>query len=142
MTEPDASTLFLEVIPRCMRLIRGEMRQIAGAELTIPQYRLLARIAREPAGNQALAEWMGVRPATMCRMVDSLVRRKLVRRERPPRSNDRRKVLIRLTAAGRARSGRIRRLTQRVFAARMAVLPPSARDSLMAGLRVLKTRFT
>src|SRR6185437_3857946 len=80
MTDLDHSKLFLEIIPRTMRMVRTEIRKIAGDEFTTPQYRLLSKITRNVCSNQELADWMGVAAPTMSKMVDKLVERGLVRR--------------------------------------------------------------
>jgi len=142
MTDLDHSKLFLEIIPRTMRMVRTEIRKIAGDEFTTPQYRLLSKITRNVCSNQELADWMGVAAPTMSKMVDKLVERGLVRRsaERDVSDSeiDRRKIAIYPTPRGLARTNEVRGAVQQIFARRIAKLPTSRKRELLAGLNVLK----
>src|SRR5512140_2274127 len=74
-----------EVVPRAMRLLRGEMRHEAGAALSVPQLRALAFLGRTPGASlSAVADFLGVADATASVMVDRLVRRRLVTRSGNP----------------------------------------------------------
>lgn len=141
MSDLETSSLFLEVIPRTMRSIREEIRNIAGSEFTTPQYRLLARIARQPSSNTELAEWMGVSAPTMTNLVDKLVVRGLVTRGSDPKNRDRRQIQIRATQKGTDTSARIRGAVQQVFARRLAELPSARKKDLVAGLKILRELF-
>src|SRR5690348_16166223 len=90
----------LSIIPPVMRFIRTEMRIAAKSELTVPQFRILAKLSISKATNSDLAEWMGVSAPTMTRMVDPLVQRQFVTRETG--SEDRRQINLELTASGQA----------------------------------------
>jgi DNA-binding MarR family transcriptional regulator len=68
-------------------------------DLTLAQYYMLVPLGDARAlPVSRLAEFSGVAPPTATRMIDSLERAALVRRERP--GDDRRTVLISLTQAG------------------------------------------
>jgi DNA-binding MarR family transcriptional regulator len=70
-------------------------------DLTLAQYYMLVPLRTERAlPVSRLAEFAGVAPPTATRMIDSLERAGWVRRERT--HDDRRNVLISLTADGRA----------------------------------------
>src|SRR5439155_24595603 len=70
-----------------------------GAELSAHQASILDHLDEvEPLSTTALAEHMGVTVATMSLAIDRLERKGYVRRERDPQ--DRRRVLVRVTAAG------------------------------------------
>ena len=152
MTDLNHSKLFLEIIPRTMRMVRMEIRRIAGDEFTTPQYRLLAKISKNSWSNQELAEWMGVSPPTMSKMVDKLVERGLVSRNGTRKSlsrqatgdaePDRRKIAIHATARGIERTSQVRAAVQRIFARRIARLPAGRKRDLLAGLTVLKELFS
>ncbi len=90
--------LFLEVIPTAMKTLRRELRSTPSANLTMPQYRILAHLYFEPANNKALAENLGVSLPAASRAVKSLVGRKLV--ESTQNLLDKREVRLRLTKAG------------------------------------------
>jgi DNA-binding MarR family transcriptional regulator len=93
-----AAALFLDVIPHAMKTLRRELRASPSANLTMPQYRILAQLYLEPANNKALAESLGVSLPAASRMVKSLVGRKLV--ESTQNLLDKREVRLRLTKAG------------------------------------------
>ncbi len=141
MTNLDSSKLFLEVIPRTMRNVRSEIRKIAGNELTTPQYRVLAKIARTPSSNQELADWLGVSAPTISKMIDKLVQRQLVSREGVDHGADRRQIRIRVTPKGQEKLLRVQRAVQKSFAERLSALPEPRRRELVSGLKVLKELF-
>lgn len=81
------------------RLSRLVEVSLASAELSLPQYRLLALLAAEPAVASKLAEYLAVSPPSVTAVVDGLVHRGLVERRADP--SDRRRVAHVLTGAGR-----------------------------------------
>lgn len=88
-----------------LRALEDEL--FAGFDLTAQQYNLLRllRAAPEPVPTLALAERLVSRAPDITRMLDRLEERKLVRRTRS--TEDRRAVLVKLTAAGVAMLDRI-----------------------------------
>lgn len=80
---------------------RGQARgQQSADDLTLAQYYMLVPLSREEAlPVSRLAEYAGVAAPTATRMIDSLERAGTVRRQRT--HDDRRTVLISLTAGGR-----------------------------------------
>lgn len=84
-------------------------------ELTLSQTAALVRLDREgPATASELAAREGIRPQSMCTIVNRLEERGLVDRAQDP--GDGRRIVVSLTAAGRegltgARAERARRLT-------------------------------
>lgn len=70
------------------------------AELTLPQYRVLGRLAVGDERAGLLAQRLAVSKPTMTVLIDSLVERGLVTRETAP--DDRRAVTLSITAAGRS----------------------------------------
>lgn len=141
MSDLDSTKLFLEVIPRAMRNVRIEIRKVTGNEFTTPQYRLLAKISREPSSNQELADWLGVTAPTLSKMIDKLVERGLVKRSAVASGSDRRQICIRVTAKGNEQVTRVRGAVQRAFAKRLAELPETRKRELVTGLNVLKGLF-
>jgi DNA-binding MarR family transcriptional regulator len=76
--------------------------QLAGLELSWPQFRIIATIAIDSEAKSAssLCKSVSYDAGAMTRMVDRLQSKGLIRRERCP--NDRRLVYLDLTEAGRA----------------------------------------
>ncbi|MBA2316991.1 MAG: winged helix-turn-helix transcriptional regulator [Euzebyales bacterium] len=84
------------VVPRLARITERALDKVG---LTLPQYRVLAFLSLGPSAGVALAEWLTVSPPSVSALVDGLVTRGLVARERS--RTDRRRVEHTLTAAGR-----------------------------------------
>src|SRR4051794_40759410 len=82
LSHSENATLLLETVPRAMRNIRTEMRGVAEGKFTVPQFRILNQLRREPLTNRELASWMGVTPPTMSRMIEALETKSLIQRER------------------------------------------------------------
>lgn len=141
MSESNSAKLLLETIPLTMRSIRMEMRDVAGKEFTVPQYRLLMRVSREPGSNQDLADWMGVKPPTMSRMVDALVERGLLTREARIAGRDRRLIEIRATEQGRSKAEKVRSVVLKRFEKQILAMSKVEKKELVAGLTLLKKHF-
>jgi DNA-binding MarR family transcriptional regulator len=103
-------------------LILREARRSVGSRLTLPQFDVMAQLARRPEGMTfvELSRHLLVSAGNLTGIVDRLERERLVTRE--AHESDRRATRIRLTAAGRRRIA--------------AVLPRHARDieSLFSGM--------
>jgi DNA-binding MarR family transcriptional regulator len=80
------------------RLARVVERSLAELDLTLPQYRVLAILARGSEDGVALAKKLAVRPPTVTSVVDGLVTRGLVVRRAD--EIDRRKISHTVSAAG------------------------------------------
>src|SRR5438309_215492 len=128
MTDVEYAKKLLEIIPRAMHAMRVEMRILAKPDFTVPQFRVIAKLSRAPATNIELAEWMGVAAPTMSRMVDALVKRKLIVRTRP--ALDRREVTLTLTDRGRAQFTKTRNAVENIFANRISALSSAKKVSL------------
>ena len=69
-------------------------------EVSLPQYRVLMLLEKEPEGASVVADELAVTKPTVTAIIDGLVVRGLV--DRAPDSTDRRRVRLRLTAAGKS----------------------------------------
>ena len=137
----ECATAVLEVVPLVMDTLRAAMRQNVGEQLSVPQFRCLNFIAREPGSSiGAVASFLGVTMPTASAMVDRLVRAGAVK----PRSfpGDRRRTQLHITAAGKSQLGDIRRGAHDDLVRALAGL--SARDlrELETGLDVLRLAFS
>src|SRR5258708_20267385 len=112
MTKKDLelSRHLLAVIPLIMRSIRAMMRDFEGSNLTVPEFRGLGFVWLQPCNNKQLADWQGVSLPAMSRMVDYLVRRKLLLRT--PGTSDRRQIQLRLSRKGDVEFKRLYRAVQ------------------------------
>jgi DNA-binding MarR family transcriptional regulator len=138
MKEAALAKNILEAVPRCMHALRAEMRGVARAEMTVPQFRILAHISRGQGKASELAEIQGVSLAAMSRMVDGLVRRGLVLRAGHP---DRRQVELRLTPQGNRYFTSVKAAVQGRLADKLKKLPPAKKKKLDLGLAILGEVF-
>lgn len=89
----------MEVVPLVIRFIRGEMRRQRAPNLSVPQFRVLAFLSRNPGACLFdVADHLGVARSTASILVGRLVRRGLVARTEDPA--ERRRIALRLTASG------------------------------------------
>lgn len=136
MNHRELAQTFVNVIPRSMWAIRHEVRKHASSDLTVPQFRVLAQVATQPKSLSQLAEMIGTSVPAMSRMVDCLVKRKLLKRS--VGSNDRRQVLIELSAQGRKHYNEFKQRTHEEFSESFQKLNDADREVLMNGLLVLE----
>jgi DNA-binding MarR family transcriptional regulator len=120
-----------------IRLLRTLRREDDGAGLSAPRLSALSVVVM--AGPMSLAELARaeqVRPPTMSRLVDALVRGGLVTREAKP--GDRRSVVIAATGEGRKllEAGRERRV--RALLEKLGTLAESERRALARGVEILE----
>jgi DNA-binding MarR family transcriptional regulator len=128
-----------------MRLIRSEMRLHCGNQLSVPQFRTLAFLYREPGASLSqVAGHLGVTPPTVSKIVDRLVERGLVQRRDDPRS--RRRLILSATGKGRDLFENARERTTERIAERLDGLAPSDLAAIQAAMglfdRVLRPGAT
>lgn len=104
---------------------------IDGRELAV----LAVLAARVPLSQQEAAEQLGVDRTTMVALVDALEAKGLVARHRSPQ--DRRKNLIRLTAAGTGRLRKAAAARDEVEREFLAPLGDELRQQFIRGLQIL-----
>lgn len=103
-------------------------------DITLAQYRTLVVLAsRGPQKLADLAEQLAVNPSTAGRMCDRLVRRGLVKRHRA--FDDRRIVLISLTAGGRKIIDEATLRRRMFLSATLAEMPPGRQREAAAVFR-------
>jgi DNA-binding MarR family transcriptional regulator len=118
------------------RLVRAEVRRRRPSRLSLSELRSLGFLEASPhASLSALAADLGLTlPATSI-LVDRLVRRGLVGRRTAPL--DRRRVMLRLTATGRARLRAARTLARAALTARLRALSPPERAAVGRAMALL-----
>jgi DNA-binding MarR family transcriptional regulator len=130
----------LRVMPLVMRGIRAEMRSHGALGLSVPQFRALAFVRRHPGASlSGAAEHVGVTLPSMSRLIDGLVRRKLMRRRIHP--GDRRRITLDVTARGRALWQAAYDLTQASMTRKLSVLNGGQRATVVRALRILLHLF-
>ncbi|HEY7063737.1 MAG TPA: MarR family transcriptional regulator [Chloroflexota bacterium] len=134
----DVGRAVVRVLPRLIRVLAAEMHRAPHTrDLTLPQFRVLGRLAERDYRAAELADSLEVGRPTLTSTVDGLVRRELVERLREL-PGDRRGVLLRLTPAGRTLH---RALEARAIAGVAALLDdatPAQREALAVGLAALE----
>lgn len=131
----------LDVVPLVFRVIRAELRKYGAKEMSVPQYRSLGFVYRnEGASLSEVGDHIGLTLPTMSLLVDGLVARGLVSRRTDP--EDRRRMTLTLTAAGRARLESARAATMANLEERFRQLSPSDRATITLAMRMLSELFT
>lgn len=89
----------MDTAPKIMQSIRIEMRRGRGADLSIPQFRTLRFIQRNPDSSLSdLANHLGLTLPSVSKLVDGLVKQELVSRQES--TADRRCITLVLTQNG------------------------------------------
>lgn len=131
----------LEVVPLVNRTIRAEIRAHRIAELSAPQFRVLGYVKQGVRVSLTdIAEYMGLTPPSMSTMVDGLVARGLVDRERD--EVDRRKVGIVITARGEEIWSSTWRTVCASIEKRLRDLGEGERQELLGAFEVLRLLFS
>jgi DNA-binding MarR family transcriptional regulator len=99
ITSEKCAARVMETIPLAMRFIRSDIRSRNSSTMSVPQFRTLAFLDRNPGASLSdLAEHLGVTAATASANTERLVQRNFVNRSDHPQS--RRRVVLSLTEAG------------------------------------------
>ena len=131
----------VEVVPVVMRSIRAAMRRYRAGDLSVPQFRTLLFIRRNPGASLSeIAEHLGLTPPSASAKIDGLVTRDLVKRRES--KNDRRRIHLTLTAEGEALLARAGQETQAYLAERLAALSETEIDQVMRAMQSLRPVFT
>jgi DNA-binding MarR family transcriptional regulator len=136
--EEPADELVDAVMTASRALLAVVVRSLAAVEedVTLPQYRALVVLAqRGPMRPAELAVALAVTPPTCTRMCGRLAAKGLVVRERP--ADDRRAVVVSLSAAGRALVDHVGRRRRDELRRLLARVPAGRRSAVVDGLRSL-----
>ncbi len=141
--KPDPDEIarhLLEAVPLVMRTIRSEMRSHRDPDLSVPQFRALGFIDRNPGASLSdLAEHMGLALPSASRLVEGLVSRNLAKRQED--RADRRRMVLRLTPGGRDTLAGARQATQERLAARLAAFSRKDRAAITQAMLLLRSAF-
>ena len=139
----EAGAVLLEVVPQLMRTIRDQMRQHRAADLSVPEFRTLGFLDQHSGTSLiAVADHIGLSPASMCRLMDRLVTRGLVTRERKFDAVDRRYVILELTARGHTILKLARSTTQAYLTEVLTALSSDERATVVQAMQLLSPLFT
>jgi MarR family transcriptional regulator for hemolysin len=91
----------MDTAPQIIQAIRVEMRRGRGSDISIPQFRAMRFIQVQPDLSLShLAEHLGLTLPSVSKLVDGLVKQKLITRKES--TADRRKITLVLTSTGAA----------------------------------------
>jgi DNA-binding MarR family transcriptional regulator len=139
-TADECAAQVMETVPLVMRTIRGHMDTRKPSEISIWQFRaMIFLMKREGASLSALAGHMGVTLPAMSKMVDGLVKRKLL--QRLASEDDRRMVTLSLTDAGKDTLQQARQATRDGLAAALKDIPEDLLGQVRSALEVLCEAF-
>jgi len=95
----ECARQLLDTTPQIMRFIRAEMRSHRGHDLSVPQFRTLTFVNRNPEVSLSnLADHLGLTLPSTSKLVDGLVNQKVVTRRES--KEDRRRLTLALTKNG------------------------------------------
>jgi DNA-binding MarR family transcriptional regulator len=130
----------LDTVPLIMRSVRAQMRCHRGLDLSVPQFRALAFVRRQPGASLSeVAQHVGTSLPSMSKLVTGLVSRGLI--SRTPSQTDRRRLVLVLTPKGVALLRSARRGAQAHLAQRLAGLSRNERVGVARALSTLASLF-
>jgi len=139
-TSVDCARSVLNVTPPVIRAVRAMMRSRHLAELSVPQFRALVLLMRNPRVSlSVVADYIGSSLPAASRMIDGLVERKFVERSRG--GGDRRCISLQLTAHGRSVIDDAYSASEQQLAVQLESLSSDEHRSVIDGLEILARVF-
>ncbi len=130
----------MHVMPLVMDAMRVAMRSQAGEQLSVPQFRCLSFVGREPGTSiGSVAAFLGVTMPTASAMIDRLVRAGAVSMNTSTR--DRRRQELEITPSGRAQLDLIEQGARVEMARALAARSAAELEKVRDGLTVLRAAF-
>jgi DNA-binding MarR family transcriptional regulator len=134
----SAAALLMQLMPTIQRVAVAAMRQAPHtAGMTLPQFRILARLSEREHRAGELAEALEIGAATLTVTADTLERRGLIERARGL-PDDRRAVVLRLTPAGRTLFRALKARAVSGISRLLEQSEPGECEALIAGLEALQ----
>jgi DNA-binding MarR family transcriptional regulator len=129
--------MLLSLLPRIGK-IAGQVAHERGA-ITLERARILWQLVESPRRSGEIAQRCGLTPASVSELVDSLERDGFVRRSED--RNDRRAVVVEISARGRREIDRVGELMTAPVAKILAGLSADKRSRIAAALADLQEAF-
>lgn len=130
----------MDTVPQIVQAIRVEMRLGRGANISIPQFRTLRFIQRNLDSSLSdIADHLGLTLPSASKLVDGLVKQKLVNRQES--TTDRRRLTLGLTPSGESIVNIARANAQASLAKTMSFLSASDLDTVMRAMELLRPLF-
>lgn len=139
-TATACAAALIEMLPTAMTAMRSSMRKRIGGALSVPQFRCLNYIDRNPgAALGQVASFLGVTLATASAMTERLVQAGFVASAVSQR--DRRRAELRCLPAGRRILSAMRDATLSDFAVLLQQHPPRVLNQMLNALQLLNATF-
>jgi MarR family transcriptional regulator for hemolysin len=130
----------MDTAPQIMRAIRVEMRRGRGSDISIPQFRTLRFIQCNPDSSLSnLAEHLGLTLPSVSKLVDGLVKQKLVIRQES--TTDRRRLTLGLTQVGASIVNSARASAKENLAKKLSGLSDSELETIYQAMQLLRPIF-
>lgn len=133
----EAAEVVLDTVPYSMRMIRGHMREGRAEGVSVPQFRALLYVARNPGSDlSSVAEHLGASMPAVSELISRLVRDGLIQRELDPSS--RRRIRLTISPEGERQYTEARGRTLDWISERLSTATPEQLERLSAALRELR----
>ena len=136
----ECARQLLDTTPQIMRFIRAEMRSHRGHDLSVPQFRTLTFVNRNPEVSLSnLADHLGLTLPSTSKLVDGLVNQKVVTRRES--KEDRRRLTLALTKNGQDILRVAREATQNHLKDVLHELSADELSTIIRAMNLLQTLF-
>jgi len=130
----------MDTVPQIVQALRVEMRLGRGANVSIPQFRTLRFVQRNPDSSLSdIANHLGLTLPSVSKLVDGLVKQKLVSRQES--TTDRRRLTLGLTRIGESIVNVARANAQASLAKTLSRLSDNELDTVMRAMELLRPLF-
>ena len=130
----------MDTAPQIMQSIRVEMRHGRGSDISIPQFRSLTFVQRHPDSSlSSLAEHLGLTLPSVSKLVEGLVKQKLIIRQES--TVDRRRLTLVLTQIGTSIVDSARAGAQTSLAKRLGELSEVELETVCRAMQILRPIF-
>ena len=130
----------MDTAPQIMQTMRIEMRSGRGSDISIPQFRTMRFIQKNPDSSLShLAEHLGLTLPSVSKLVDGLVNQKLITRKES--TADRRKLTLVLTQTGTAIVDSARAAARANLAQKLKDLPDKDLETISQAMQLLHPIF-
>lgn len=130
----------IEVVPLIMRTVRVKFRERRALTINVAQFRAMAYL-NDNAGTSLsdLAYSVGLTLPAMSSLVDNLVGRNLVKREKS--AEDRRRITLSLTRTGKRELNTAYQYTQKFIEEKLSSLSEEKLDAIFQAMQILREIF-
>jgi len=130
----------MDTAPQIVQAIRVEMRRGRGSNISIPQFRTLGFIQRNPDSSLSnLAENFGLTLPSVSKLIDGLVKQKLVIRQES--KTDRRRLTLGLTQTGSSIVNSARAGAEENLAKKLGGLTGGELETVYQAMQLLRPIF-